>query len=443
MTPFGRSGVFSIEPIAAINASSTNPEHSDLSGSAVVSAPTKTERRAEQRPLRILFISSCVLGGGAGWSFYYLLKHLDRELIDPLVVVPAAGIFEGAFNALGLRVKSAPLLHHRTNEQRFRRSTSLTRLASSALNVWDQLRFIPQLASLLNRERIDLIYCNNMMVKTVGALAAQLAGVPAVLHVRNLHERPAKALLYGMLARLPVVKQVIANSAASAVPYRRHTGKDLAVVHNGVDLEEYSSQSVPRGAFRREVGIEATTQIVGFTGWLIPRKGLDILIRAAALLLPSRPNLIFVAVGGVPIGSPDDYRDRYEQLAHELGIQDRFRFAGFREDVRSAVADFDMLVLPSRQEPFGRSIIEAMALGTAVVASNVGGIPEIVRDQENGLLVPPGDVKRLAAAIASLIDNPQRRETLAAQALLDVQERFDVARLSRQIQDLLVRCAVA
>jgi glycosyltransferase involved in cell wall biosynthesis len=147
--------------------------------------------------------------------------------------------------------------------------------------------------------------------------------------------------------------------------------------------------------------------------------------------------LLFVAVGGVPVGSPTDYRAAYERLAGELGIARQFRFAGFREDVRTAVADFDVLVLPSFEEPFGRSIIEAMALGTAVVASSVGGIPEIIADGHNGLLVPPGDPEKLAHVVAQLIDNPERRSALAAGASRDVHERFDVAKLSREIQTLL------
>jgi L-malate glycosyltransferase len=411
-----------------------------LAPSAVPSRASTPEGR---RRLRVVFLSSCVLGGGAGWSFYYLLKHLDRRVIEPVVIVPAEGIFCHGFRELDVPVRVAERLHHRTNELRFRRATRLTRFASYALNVADQARFIVQLARLLRREKVDLVYCNNMMVETVGALAAQLAGTACVLHARNLHEQTFKVLLYGMLARLPATRRVIANSEASAAPYRRYAVEKVAVVHNGVDLTEYTRDAVARGSFRAELGVGGNATIVGFTGWLIPRKGIDLLLRAAALLLPTRPNLTFVAVGGVPPGSPIDYRADYEQLARDLGIAERFRFAGFRDDVRPAVIDFDVLVLPSRQEPFGRSIIEAMALGTAVVASRVGGIPEILTDGRTGLLVPVGDVEKLAAAIASLIDEPERRAALAQEALREVRERFDVAQLSRRVQSLLIETAAA
>lgn len=394
-----------------------------------------------ETPLRTLLLSSCVLGGGAGWSFYYLLKHLDRSRFDPLVVVPERGIFGAKFDELGLRVHTADRLHHRTAQLRFSSSNLASAAASYVLNVLDVIRLIPELARLMRRERIELLYCNNMMVKILGVLAAQMAGVPCVLHVRNLHERFAKVMLYGSLARLPVVKQVIANSSASAEPYRRHVPQKVTVVHNGIDLADYAPEAVPRGEFRRQEGIPQDAVVVGFTGHLTPRKGLDTLIRAAAALVPARPKLLFVAIGRVPFGSRIDCGARYEALARELGIAERFRFAGFREDVRPAVADFDVLALPSFQEPFGRSVIEAMALGVPVVASRVGGLPEILTDGRDGLLVPAGDVGALAQAIGSLVDDPQRRQALAQAALARVRESFDVEVLSRRIQDLLMEAS--
>lgn len=388
--------------------------------------------------MRTLFLSSCVRGGGAGWSLYYLLKHLDRSRFEPMVVVPSRGIFDARFQELGLRVEVPARLHDRMRQQRFGVNNRLTAAASVAWNLADFTLLVPQLARLLRRERVELVYCNNMMVKPIGALAAQMAGVPCVLHVRNLHETAAKILFYGMIARLPAVKRLIANSAASAVPYRRHVPHKITVVHNGVDLAEYTPQAVPRGRFRQELGLDEKTVLVGFTGNLIPRKGLEPLIRAAARLLPDRPDLQFVAVGRVPIGNPVDHRAEYEGLARELGIEGRFRFAGFREDVRGAVVDFDVLVLPSFQEPFGRSIIEAMALGTPVVASRVGGIPEVLTDGQEGLLAEPGDVPGLARAIGRLADDRAYRQALSQRALERVRTSFDVEVLGRRMQELLL-----
>jgi glycosyltransferase involved in cell wall biosynthesis len=389
-------------------------------------------------PVRTLFLSSCVLGGGAGWSMYYLLKYLDRRAIEPVVVVPSRGIFGARFAELGVSVQVIRRLHDRTNQLRWKGGGRAAAGLSYALNLFDAVWLIPELARLIRRERIQLVYCNNMMVKPMGVLASRLAGVPCVLHARNIHEARSRVWFYGKLAGSRVVKRVIANSAATAAPYRRRVPEKVSVIHNGIDFADYRLEVLPRGEFRTRYQIDPDAVLVGLTGWLIPRKGLEPLIRAAAALLPSRPKLEFVAVGRVPVNNPVDYRARYEGLARELGIAERFRFVGFLEDVRPAVVDFDVLAMPSLQEPFGRSIIEAMALGTPVVASRVGGIPEIIRHAETGLLVPPGDAPALAAAIASLVDDPARRRALAQAALSDVRQRFDVAALSRSVQQLLV-----
>lgn len=407
---------------------------------AAVSGP----QEAVLRPVgstKIMFLSSCVRGGGAGWSLYYLLKHLDRQAVEPLVVVPETGIFQKHFDALEVNVVIPTGMPERTAQLRFERNTAFTAAASYGLNLLSSAAAVPRIVSLIRRERIRLVYCNNMMVKPIGGLAAQLAGVPCVLHVRNLHEHPGNVLLYCQgVARLPVVRTVISNSHASAMPYKAAVPHKVHVVHNGIDLDEYG-RDVETGLFRAAFGFGYDEIIVGFTGNLIPRKGLQTLLRAAARVLSERANVTFVIAGRVPIGGTTDYQARLEALAAELGILERVRFVGFLGDVRHAVRDFDVLVLPSLQEPFGRSIIEAMALGTPVVASRVGGIPEIISDGVDGLLVPAGDTEALATAIGRLIDDALLRDRLSRAAASKVINEFDVTVLTRQIERLLLETA--
>lgn len=387
---------------------------------------------------RILFISSCVRGGGAGWSLYYILKHLDRSRVDPLVVVPTQGIFRERFAELGVRVLEVPRLPERASRQRFATNNRVTTAASSLINAVSTLAAVPLLRRIVADEGVEAIHCNNMLVKAPGVLAARRARIPAIFHARNIHQGRLESSLYGNLARLRAVRRIISNSNASAAPYRRYAPDKVVVVHNGVDLEEYRPDVTPPGQLRQELGVDGSTVLVGFTGNLIPRKGLEPLIHAATRVLEQHPNTVFVAVGRVPIGHSTDYKERYESLARERGIESQVRFVGFRQDVRPAVVDFDVFVMPSFQEPFGRSIIEAMALGTPVVASRVGGVPEILSHDENGLLVAPGDVEDLAGAIGTLVADGPRRERLARTALETVKTRFDVAVLTRKIEDSLL-----
>ncbi len=326
--------------------------------------------------LRTLFLSSSALDGGAGWSLYYLIAHLDRARIDPIVVLPEDGLFGERYRAAGVPVIAPTRLPQRTSRMRFASSNRLTAAASYVWNTWDAARFVPELTALMRERRIDLLYCNNMNVKTVGAFAARSGRTPTVFHVRNVHEHPAKVLLYGrMLGRMTHVKRIIAVSERAAAPYRRYAAEKVTVINNGVDLTLFDPARVTRGELRRQLGLPEDATIVGYTGQIIPRKGIDLLVRAMAQLMAHRPALHLVVLGLPPTGSAVDYLGQYRTLAAQLGVGDRVHFAGFREDVRSAVVDFDLLALPAWQDPFPRSVIEALALETPVVASAVGGSP--------------------------------------------------------------------
>jgi len=395
----------------------------------------------EQRRVRVAFLASCVRGGGAGWSLYYLIKHLDRSRIEPLIILPDRGIFGERYDALGVEILVPRVFPETRTALRFRRNTQFTQQLSGALNIADQFRMIPALVKTLRERRVDLLYCNNMRMHEIGAPAAQIAGIPCVLHARNLYDSSVRNWMYRQIAKLPAVRSVIANSIATAEPYRGLA--KLRVIHNGIDTSEYRAEDVPIGHFRRELGITEDTPLIGFTGRIEPKKGLEVLIRAAKRLLDSHPEVVFAIVGEVPNSSPIDYRSEYETLSRSLGVSDRIVFAGFRRDIRPAVVDFDIVALPSFREPFGRTIIEGMALGRPVVSCASGGVLEIVTDGHDGLLVPPGDVTALANALIRLIENPDERNTLGMAAATTARERFDVAVLSRQIQKIILEAIVS
>jgi glycosyltransferase involved in cell wall biosynthesis len=394
--------------------------------------------------ITVAFLSSCVRGGGAGWSLYYLIKHLDRSVVEPIVVVPDEGIFAELYRDLGVELVIAPELPERTARHLYATRNRFTESLSVAQNLWGSARSVGWLAHLLRARKTDLVYCNNMAVKPVGAAAAQLARVPCVLHARNLHESWGHQLLYCQsVARLTAVRRVIANSQATAAPYRAAVPNKVNVVYNGVDLAEYEPERIPRGRYRAEHSFDRSLPLVGFTGNLIARKGLLTLVRAAGLLHERGVRAHFAAVGRVPIGARSDYLEECKAEIARLDLQATFHFTGFMKDVRSAVVDFDVLVLPSLQEPFGRSIIEALALGTPVIASRVGGIPEIIDDGRSGLLVPPQDAPALANALERVLADPELRQSLADGGRATVRARFDVHALTRRMQTILSEAASA
>jgi glycosyltransferase involved in cell wall biosynthesis len=155
-----------------------------------------------------------------------------------------------------------------------------------------------------------------------------------------------------------------------------------------------------------------------------------VLFRAAAELMPRIPSLHVLIVGD------GDLRPSLERLAQTLGIAPRVRFAGFRRDIPAVLQAMDVAVLPSRFEGMGRAVIEAQAAGCPVVASRVGGIPDVIEHERTGLLVPPGDAAALAQAVERLHRDGALRERLRRAAQQAVDERFDAKTMVRQIIDV-------
>jgi glycosyltransferase involved in cell wall biosynthesis len=207
------------------------------------------------------------------------------------------------------------------------------------------------------------------------------------------------------------------------------------VLYNGVDLARFRPVDEPVSAIRARLGIPADGEVVTSVGQLIDFKGLNYLVDAADLLR-ARPGLTVLIVGD---------GDRREALAAQiarLGLGDRVRLLGKRDDVQAILAATDVFVCPSVwDEALGYVILEAMAAGLPAVASRVGGIPEVVREGESGLLVQPRDATALAAAIASLLDDPVRRRAMGEAGRRIVAADFSMDRAIAATVDLYTELA--
>jgi len=201
-------------------------------------------------------------------------------------------------------------------------------------------------------------------------------------------------------------------------------------IYNGVDLDRVAESRERAGAFRRRFSIPEHRTLVTQVSWIIPEKGILDLLEAARLVLADRPNAHFVIVG------EGAFRDEYMAKGRELGLADHLTWTGLIEDPFSAgVYDAaDIVCQASRwEEVFGWVIAEAMAYGRPVIGTRVGGIPEVVTDQETGFLIERGDVGALARQLVALIDDPSRREAMGAAGRVKVHALFDLRRNVSQL----------
>lgn len=222
--------------------------------------------------------------------------------------------------------------------------------------------------------------------------------------------------------------------------YAIHNGwpkEKIRVIHNHLPFAEWDLIPNGRKAIRRELGIPLDVPVLGLVGRLLPHvKGHEIYLRAVARVAKRYPDVKALVVGSEPNGQ-STHTARLMQLAADLGIRDRCLFVGERRDIPSIMDAIDVLAVPSLvPEAFGMVILEAMARGTPVVASDIGGIPEVVLDGETGLLVPPNDDEALARAVCFLLSRPDVAIRVARTARNVAAAKFDTGKAAISHEEL-------
>ena len=295
------------------------------------------------------------------------------------------------------------------------------------------IKALLRLYRILRLERPQIVHTHTAKAGFLGRLAARLAGVPVVVHTYHGHVLygyygPLKSwLLLQMERRLArITDRLVAVSALvkeDLIAYRVAPAEKISVIPLGFDLEPFFDCRSLKGEFRSELGLDPGVRLVGILGRIFPIKNHRLFLESAARVIEQETNVRFVIVGDGIL------RSETQRYAQDLGIRQKVIFTGWRRDLPRIYADLDLLVVSSNNEGTPVSAIEAMASGRPVVATRVGGLPDVVHDGETGYLVPAKQPEALAAAILELIRNPQRAEQMGQCAQLSVKERFSVQRL--------------
>jgi len=291
------------------------------------------------------------------------------------------------------------------------------------------------------RFRADLVHANSIRGGIVASIAHALGAPPAVVYVRD-------CLPPGIVSSASL--RIMGHGAACVLPNSRYTAQTLGedfpapvrVVHSPIDLASFDASGTDRATARASLGLSEADVVLVMVAQLTPWKAQDDAIRTLALLRRRHDNVRLVLVGSAKFLSKatrydnDAYRAWLGKLSLALGVERDVFFLGERHDVASILGASDIALLPSWEEPFGRSLIEAMAMERAVVATNVGGPPEILAHDREGLLLPPRAPERWAEAIDALIKDPSRRAELGRAGRRRVAAQFSVERHVDAILDV-------
>lgn len=296
------------------------------------------------------------------------------------------------------------------------------------------LAAIRELRERFQRHRIDLVCCHGYKADLLGGPAARRLGLPVVSVSRGWTGATWRVKLYEMADRFSLrwMDRVVCVSEGQARKVRAAgvPSERVRVIHNAIHTDRFGDPDEPGRAFLQSFFATPRTHLIGAAGRLSPEKGFVNLIDAAALVVRETPGAGFLLFGDGPL------RPQLEQRIAQHRLQDHFVLAPFRGDLDRWLPNFDAFALPSYTEGLPNVVLEAFAARVPVVATAVGGTPEVLEDGQNGYLVPPGNPPALAAGIATLLGNSRQRESMGMSGYFRVRDHFTFEKQARDYLQL-------
>lgn len=392
-----------------------------------LSVPDKNEFQdsvINPEKIRLLKFTTNFASGGTEKQVLNLIRRLDREKYELFIgCLGCWGDLLEEIKSECLDIDEYPIDHlygYKTFQQ--------------------QLKFSRSLA----RRRIQIVHSYNFYSNVFCVPAARYARVPCVASIRDLgvYMTPMQCRVQNWICRLADVVLVNAEAIRRWMLDQGFPERKLRVIRNGVDFSRFQGME-DRGALRQELGIPRNAPIVLLLSRLDSNKGVDYFIEAAPQIIKRCPDAHFLVVGegrlfDVNNGFQTDVAlsKKLQERTLRLGMADRIHFTGMRSDVPDILAMSTVSVLPSFSEGISNTLLESMAAGVAVVATNVGGTPEVIRNGHDGLLIPPGDVRAIADAVSSILVNPLLATQLGVQGRKRVAKSFTYDNMVHQTQEV-------
>jgi glycosyltransferase involved in cell wall biosynthesis len=385
-------------------------------------------------PLRIAFVDSSGELGGAEHLLLALIGGLPPEKVQALLICGQEGSFaaEARQRGISTQIVLSPRFISLSTVVGTRKILNPVAILRNSYSVVSAAR---HLRRQLRAGHVDLVQTNTNFAHLYGGLAARLAGVPCIWYFHDLIEtdrlRGSLARVWRWLAR-GLATQVVGVS--QAVIDALALGPRASVIYTGLHLPD----RVPLPDLRAKLGLTPDAKLVGYIGRIGYVKALDVLVKAAQRVVEAQPTTHFVLFGEAMFGEQQVKRDLMA-LVDQVQLTNHWHWLGYDPQATARLPELDVLVLPSRREALPLVLLEAGMMGKAVVASRVGGIPEIVVDNETGLLVSPENPGELAAAIMRLLCDPLLAVAMGRRAKQRIVTQFDPARYYSEFLALYAR----
>jgi len=281
------------------------------------------------------------------------------------------------------------------------------------------LKLIFRLAAIIRQEKVDILHSHNMGPLVYGTLAARLAGIKTI---NTRHGREEKKVPRFIWALVHAVVAISEDAKTRLLRFNKVNAKKVSVIYNGVDIPSFRASYDPASAvnLRQKLGVKNNSAIIGIVARLSEEKDHETLLNAFKILLQKNIPAELIIVGGGHLES------KLKDLAVKFQIDQQVKFLGFRNDISQLLAVFDVFVLSSLSEGISLTLLEAMSAGKPIIATRVGGNPEVVIDGMTGLKVPAKDPEQMAAAMLKLLSNRDLAKQMGEAGRKRVEEYFSL-----------------
>jgi len=370
----------------------------------------------KKKKIGLIFNHSYFLGGGE-ISFFELIKSLNQDLFEPVVIVPGDGEIKRKLEAHRFKVIVNPL----PSLKRFFLGLPLYQLF--------------KLLIILHKNNIDLVHANGSRSCFYAGLSGKILSIPAIWHVReSMKDSFIYDYLLGVLASV-----IICVSKSVKLKRFKRFGKRLnnkiCVVYNGVDIDKFRNFIQNRKKVRANLRIKSSDILVGLIGNIIPRKSQDFFLKGFAEVKKIQPN---ISIKVLIIGRYLDkqFNDYLRVLVTDLNLNSNVIFHEFSDEIEGLFSALDIFVLSSKSEGFCRSLLEAMSCSLPVIATKISEIEEAIVDNKNGILVDFMNIEKMTNAIITMCNNKSMRMEFSARNRSDVEKKFSLVSHSNAIEQL-------
>jgi len=364
--------------------------------------------------MNILYVVTSLDVGGTQKMLYETIKNMDRDKYQIVVCsLKKGGIYGKILSDLDIKIISLKMNNR-----------------SGLLNIFIFIPSVLKLSKIIHKEKIDIVHSWLFQANIISRISARLAGVNRVISSVRVMEQEKKWQLSIERITSNLCKKIIVNSRALKnflLERNVADGEKIEVIYNGIEVSENTDK---RKIFK-ELGLKENEKIIGTVGRLHKQKGIEYFLESAKIILPSVGfSLKFIIVGDGP------ERKKLESKARRLGIKNEVLFTGIREDAINLISIMDIFVLPSLWEGTPNVVLEAMLWGKPVISTEVGGVPELIENQVDGILVKPGNPVALADAVLQALKNERESIQMGIRAKEKVKKYFSIEKMVEQTEKL-------